>query len=59
MNLSDFCMWGVPQIDSFSRLVFWLLGSYFELVFIVWVLNVSFSILKKIIYKLGGVRNAG
>lgn len=57
MNLSDFCLWGIPQITSFSRLVFWLLGSYFELVFIIFVLNIAFSALKKIIYHLGGIKN--
>lgn len=58
MNLSDFCMWGVGDIKSFSSLVFWLLGSYLELVFIIWVLNLAFSLLKSIVLKLGGVKNA-
>lgn len=56
MNLSDFCFWGVGQITSFSNLVCWLLGSFFELYFLVWVLNIAFSFLKKIILHLGGVR---
>lgn len=41
---------------SFSNLVFWLLGSYFELVFIIWVLNIAFSALKRLILHFGGVR---
>ncbi len=56
INLADFCAWGIGQITSFRDLVFWLLGSYFELWFLVWVLNISFSFLKKIILHLGGVK---
>lgn len=47
----------MPQITSFASLVYYFLGSYFELVFIVWVLNVTFSAIKRIVYSLGGVKN--
>lgn len=56
MNLADLCLWGIGKVNSFSDLVFWLLGSYFELYFIIWVLNITFSFLKKIILHLGGVK---
>lgn len=56
MNLSDFCFWGVGQLSSFSNLVFWLLGSFFEIMFMIRVLNVGFSILKACVLHLAGVR---
>lgn len=57
MNLMDFCMWGFPQIQSFSGLVYFLTGTYFELIFLVWVLNMAMSVLKRILYHFGGVKN--
>lgn len=56
MNLADLCLWGVGQVTSFSNLVCWLLGSFFELYFLIWVLNIAFSFLKKIVLHLGGVK---
>lgn len=56
ISLNDFCFWGIGQISSFSHLVFWLLGSFFELYFIIWVLNITFSFLKKIVFHLGGIK---
>ncbi|MDE7398590.1 MAG: hypothetical protein K2N06_03590 [Oscillospiraceae bacterium] len=59
MNLNDFCFWGIGQISSFTHLVFWLCGSFFEIFFIVWVLNVAFSIFKSCVMHLAGVKNNG
>lgn len=57
MSLSDFCMWGIPQIRYFSEFVLYMLTCMAEIVFFVWILNISFSILKKIINKLGGIHS--
>ncbi len=56
MNLADFCFWGVGEISSFSKLITWIIGSTFEIMFLVWVLNMAFSFLRKIILYFGGVK---
>lgn len=55
MNLADFARFGFPSdIGSFTSFIFWCLGSAFDIIFIVIVLNVAFSILHEIIIHLMG-----
>ncbi len=58
MNLADFAKFGFPaDISSFTNFIFWCLGSAFDIIFIVLVLNVAFSILHEIIkHLIGGGR---
>ncbi len=57
MNLADLAMFGFPaDMTSFTHLIFWCFGSAFDIMFIVIVLNVAFSILHEIIIHLIGGR---
>lgn len=56
MNLADFCFFGIDEIHSFANILNWMTGTYFEISFLVWVLNITFSFFKKIVMHFGGVR---
>ncbi len=55
MNLADLAKFGFPaDFTSFTEFIYWCIGSAFDIVFIVLVLNFTFSILHEIIIHLMG-----
>lgn len=57
INLFDFPFFGFPSnFTGFAQFVLWLLGSAFDIIFIVIVLNVAMSILRAVVLYLAGVK---
>ncbi len=44
------------SFTGFTHFLMYLVGGFFEIMFVVLVLNMSFSLLKTIVLHLGGVR---
>lgn len=44
------------NFSGFAHFLYYLVGGYFEIMFVVLVLNMSFSALKSIILHIGGVK---
>lgn len=48
---------GISDVFSgFAHYVYYLVGGYFEIMFVVLVLNMSFSALKSLVLHIGGVK---
>ncbi len=59
MNFADFALFRFPaDFGGFAHFIRWCLGSAFEIIFIVIVLNVAFSVLRGIVLQLAGVKKS-
>lgn len=57
INLFDFPYFGFPNnFTGFAQFILWLLGSAFDVIFVVLVINVAMSLLRLIVLHLGGGR---
>lgn len=57
INFLDFSFFGFPTgFTGFAQLVLWCVGSAFDIIFIVIVLNTAMSLLRAIVLHLAGVK---
>lgn len=57
IHLLEFGFFGFPTgFTGFAQLVLWCLGSAFDIVFIVIVINVAMSLLRSMLLYLAGVK---
>lgn len=44
------------SFSGFAHFLYYLVGGYFEIMFVVLVLNMAFSALKSLVLRVGGVK---